>query len=157
MPETFAGPVLRSESAMRMHFVPVPPEVDDALGDARVVTGTLCGVPFRRMVHGRADGTPHLRFGRRILADAGLALGETAIVEVEPADPDAVHLPAEFAAALAADAEARARFETFTPGRQRSLGVHVAQAKRAATREGRALDLCRKIRTHTLAGDKGQG
>lgn len=151
----FAGPVLRQEAAMRMHYVPIPAEVDDALGGARVVTGTLCGVPFRRVVHGRGDGAPKLLFGKKVLGDAGLRFGDTAVVELAPAaDPDAVHLPEELAAALAQDAEAAARFATFTPGRQRSLGVHVDQAKRPATRENRALDLCEKIRTYTLAGDR---
>ena len=135
-------------------------EVDDALGGARIVVGTLGGpehdgVPFRRAVHGRGDGAPKLLFGKKVLAEAGLTLGATAFVEFGPAaDPDAVHLPAEFEEALRQDDAARERFETFTPGRQRSLGVHVDQAKRPATRVRRALDLCEKIRTHTLHGDR---
>ena len=153
-PLVFAGPVMRSDRGVRMHHVPLPPEIDGALGGARIVTGALCGVPFRRAVHGRGDGTPHLRFGKRVLAEAGLRLGETAVVELAPAtDPDAVHLPPELETALGHDPEAAARFATFTPGRQRSLGVYVDQAKRPATRERRALELCHKIRTHTLHSD----
>lgn len=161
MPEhVFAGPVLRTDSGLRMHYVPIPAAVDDALGGARIVTGTLAGpdgdgVPFRRAVHGRGDGAPKLLFGKKVLAESGLALGATAFVELAPAaDPDAVRLPAELAEALAHDDAARERFETFTPGRQRSLGVHVDQAKGPATRVRRALDLCEKIRTHTLHGDR---
>lgn len=150
----FAGPVLREANAMRMHHVPLPAEVDAALGDATVVVGTLNDIPFRRSVHGRNNGTPHLRFGRTILSKAGLSLGETAFIELEIApDPDAVHLPPELEAALAQDPEALARWNTFTRGRQRSAGVHVDQAKRPATRERRALDLVHKIRTHTLYDD----
>ena len=150
----FAGPVMLTTSGMRMHCVPIPVEVADALGDARAVVGTISDVPFRRAVHGRADGTPHLRFGRVILRRAGLALGETAFVELEAADPDAVHVPPELAAALDADAQALARWQTFTPGQQRSLGVHVEQAVQSATRERRALELAHKIRTHTLHSDR---
>ncbi|WP_412069765.1 YdeI/OmpD-associated family protein [Rubrivirga sp. IMCC43871] len=151
----FAAPVLRTERGFRMHYVPLPAEVDAALGEARIVVGTLCDVPFRRAVHGRGDGTPRLHFGKTMLAQARLGYGDTAIVELSAAaDPDAVHLPAELAAALSMDAEAAARFATFTPGRRRSLGVHVDQAKRPATRERRALELCEKIRTHTLYGDR---
>lgn len=151
----FAAPVLRQETGLRMHTVPLPSEVDDALGDARIVVGTVCGVPFRRAVHGRGSGAPHLRFGRNALRRAGLAYGDRALVELEAAlDPEAVHLPAELVAALAMDPEAAARFATFTPGRQRSLGVYVDEAKRPATRERRALDLCTKVRTHTLYGDE---
>lgn len=155
---TFAAPVLRHDTGQRMHYVPLPAEVDDALGDARIVVGTLGGVPFRRTVHGRGDGAPHLVFGRKALADAGLAYGATAEVELEPAsDPEAVHLPPELEAALAQDPEAAARFVSFTPGRQRSLGVYVDEAKRPATREKRALELAHKIRTHTLYGDLHDG
>ena len=151
--QIFAGPVL-SHDATPAHYVPIPTEVDVALEGARVVTGTLCDVPFRRAVHGRKDGAPHLRFGKEVLRRAGLSLGDTAFLEVEPADPDAVHLPPEFEATLQADPEAAARFATFTPGKRRSLGVHVAQARRAETRERRALELCEKIRTHTLHDDR---
>ena len=151
----FAAPVLRLDTGVRMHYVPVPAEVDDALAGARIVVGTLGAVPFRRAIHGRANGTPHLRFGRAALRQAGVGYGDTAVVEMRPApDPDAVHLPPELVAALEQDPEAAARFATFTPGRQRSLGVHVDQAKRPATRERRALDIARKTRTHTLHGDR---
>jgi len=156
MPEhVFAGPVLRTDAGLGMHFVPIPHEIDDALGAARIVVGTLCGVPFRRAVHGRSDGEPKLLFGKQVIAEAGLEMGATAFVEMEPAaDPEAVHLPEELEVALEQDEAAAARFATFTPGRQRSLGVYVDQAKRAETRERRAVELCEKIRTHTLYGDR---
>ena len=156
----FAGPVLRTDGGLGMHYVPIPPEIDDLLGDARIVTGVLAGpegleARFRRAVHGRGDGAPRLLFGKKVLKEAGLSYGATAFVELEPAaDPDAVHLPDELEAALAQDPEAAARFATFTPGRRRSLGVHVDQAKRPETRVRRALDLCEKIRTRTLYGDR---
>ena len=151
----FAAPVLRHDDGVRMHYVPLPAEVDGALGGARIVVGTLGAVPFRRAVHGRGDGRPHLRFGKAVLRRAGLGYGDTALVELRPApDPDAVHLPAELVAALEQDPEAAARFASFTPGRQRSLGTHVDQAKRPETRERRALDVVHKTRTHTLYGDK---
>lgn len=152
--QVFAGPVMREANGMRMHHVPIPAEVDAVLADARIVVGTLNDVPFRRAVHGRANGTPHLRFGRTILREAGLRLGETAFIELEAGDPDAVHVPPELEAALAQDPEAFARWQTFTPGAQRSLGTHVDQARRPATRERRALDLVHKIRTRTLHGDR---
>ena len=154
----FAAPVLRSDTGVRMHYVPLPAEVDDALGGARVVVGTLGDVPFRRTVHGRGDGAPHLRFGRAVLRRAGLGYGDTAFVELRPApDPDAVHLPPELVAALEQDPEAAARFATLTPGRRRSLGVYVDGARRPETRERRALDVVYKTRTHTLRGDPSPG
>ncbi|MGB3544810.1 YdeI/OmpD-associated family protein [Rubrivirga sp.] len=151
--QLFAGPVLCDAVSGGMHYVPVPPEVDDALEGARAVVGTLCDVPFRRVVHGRKNGTPHLRFGKQVLRRAGLSLGDTAFIEVEPTDPATVHLPPEFEAALEADPDAAARFSTFSAGKQRSLGTHVAYPTRAETRERRAVELCEKIRTHTLHDD----
>ena len=62
-------------------------------------------------------------------------------------------IPAELDAALAQDDEARERWASFTPGRQRSLAIYVAEAKRPASREKRALDLAHKLRTFTLYGD----
>ncbi|MEO0973902.1 MAG: YdeI/OmpD-associated family protein, partial [Pseudomonadota bacterium] len=60
-------------------------------------------------------------------------------------------------AVLAEDEEAATRFETFTPGKQRSLAHHVTSAKRTETRERRAYELARKIRTYTLHGDTPPG
>ncbi len=150
----FAGPVLLESGGMGMHVVPLPAEIDAALADAGAVVGTLNDVPFRRAIHGRKDGAPRLRFGKAVLRQAGLALGETAFVELEAADPDAVRVPAELAAALAQDPEARERWDTFTPGRQRSIATIADRAKRPETRERRALDLARQIRTRTLPTDK---
>ena len=150
----FAGPVLRETGGMGMHYVPLPAQVDAALAGAKAVAGTLNDVPFRRAVHGRKDGAPRLRFGKAVLRQAGLALGETAFVELEAADPNIVRVPAELAAALGQDREAWERWDTFTPGRQRSLAMQVERAKRAETRERRALDLARQIRTRTLPTDK---
>ena len=56
-------------------------------------------------------------------------------------------------AALDQDDAARARWDTFTPGRQRSLLVYITGAKTEPTRIKRALDLAQKIRTHSLYGD----
>ena len=155
----FAGPVLHDPDAYPRHFVPIPPEVDDALDGATAVTGTLAApdgereVSFRRAVHGRKNGAPRLLFGQRVLADAGLRSGDTALLDIEPADPDAVDVPDELAAALAQDSAAAERFATFTPGKRRTLAAHVASAKRPDTRVRRALDLCDKVRTHTLHSD----
>lgn len=142
-----------------MHIVPLPAEVEDALAGVRIVVGTLNGVLFRRAVHGRGDGRPHLRFGRKALGEAKAAYGDTVEVELWASpDPDAVHLPPELTAALEQDPEAAARFDTFTPGRRRSLGIYVEEAKRPETRIKRALELAHKIRTHTLYGDRqGEG
>lgn len=150
----FAGPVLRQPDGMRMHTVPIPPEVFEALGAPRIVVGQIEGVRFRRAVRARRTH-PHLALGRAVLREMGLSYGATAHVEIAAApDPDAVHLPAELVEALRQDPEAAERFYGFTPGRQRSLAIHVSGAKRRETRERRALEIARKTRTHTLYSDR---
>jgi hypothetical protein len=152
----FAAPVLREEDGMRMHYVPVPEPIAAALLAAghRRVEGTLNGQRFARALHGQAENAI-LRFGRTFLRDAGLAWGDTAHLDVHAAaDPDAVPLPDELAAALAADEDAAERFYSFTPGRQRSLAHYVTSAKRPDTRRRRAADLADKVRSHTLYGDR---
>ncbi|MEL6771668.1 MAG: YdeI/OmpD-associated family protein [Bacteroidota bacterium] len=155
----FAGPVLREDDTMGMHYVPVPEPIAAALLAAghRRVEGTLEERPFTRALHGSADDA-RLRFGKSFLKECGLAWGATAHLDVRSvADPNAVTLPEELVAALAEDEEAATRFETFTPGKQRSLAHHVTSAKRTETRERRAYELARKIRTYTLHGDTPPG
>ncbi|MEL6616906.1 MAG: YdeI/OmpD-associated family protein [Bacteroidota bacterium] len=152
----YAAPVLRHPDGMKMHFLPVPPEVAEALREAgtRRVVGTLNGHPFRRALHGIGNGEYQFLIGKKALQEAGAAYGETVEVVVMPdPDPDHVEVPPELEAALSMDDEARARWEGFTPGRQRSMAIYVTQAKRPATREKRALELAHKMRTYTLYGD----
>ena len=150
----FAGPVLRHDGGMRMHYVPIPPAVYEAIGEPRIVVGRIEGVRFRRAVQARR-ANPHLALGRAVLREMGLSYGATAHVEIAAApDPDAVHLPAELVEALRQDARAAERFYGFTPGRQRSLAHLVATAKRPETRVKRALEVAHKTRTRTLYGDR---
>ena len=52
------------------------------------------------------------------------------------------------------DDAARARWDTFTVGRRRSLLIYITGAKTEPTRIKRSLDLARMIRTHNLYGDR---
>lgn len=150
----FAGPVLRHDGGMRMHYVPIPPGVYAAIGAPRIVVGRIEGERFRRAVQARRTN-PHLALGRAVLRELGLSYGATAHVEMAAApDPDAVHLPDELVEALAQDPAAAERFYSFTPGAQRSLAVHVSGAKRPETRVKRALEITHKTRTHTLYRDR---
>lgn len=161
MPDTysFAAPVFLHETGMRQHYLPVPPDVDAALRAAgtRRVVATLNGHPVRRAVQTRTAAGPHLALSRDLMRTLGVAHGDVVEVDlvVDP-DPDHVEL-GELAAALDADPEARTRFETFTPGKRRSLAHYVTSAKRPETREARAEELAVKIRTHRLHGDRGEG
>ncbi|MHA6346673.1 YdeI/OmpD-associated family protein [Roseivivax sp. CAU 1761] len=73
--------------------------------------------PLRQLIR---QAVGHARAGRRVALPAE--------------EPD---LPAELAEALAADAELRAAWQALTPGRRRSLVLHIAGAAQAATRHAR--------------------
>ncbi|HEX8299990.1 MAG TPA: YdeI/OmpD-associated family protein [Rubricoccaceae bacterium] len=153
--ESFASPVLRSESGMGYHFLPVPAESAARLvaGGSRRVVAVMNGVPVRRAVVTH-EGAPVLLVGLPLLRTIGARMGDTVLVDATPdPDPDRIDLGDEFEAVLADDTEAAARFFSFTPGRQRSMAIYVTGAKRPETRLKRALDLAHKLRTNTLYGD----
>ncbi|HEX9951288.1 MAG TPA: YdeI/OmpD-associated family protein [Rubricoccaceae bacterium] len=156
MTESFAAPVLLSVSWPGYHTLPVPGEVAATLAASgtRRVVAVLNGHPVRRALT-TLDGGTVLMLGRDILRTVGVEEGDTVFADLSPdPEPDRVDLGAEFEAALADDAEAAARFFSFTPGRQRSMAIYVTGAKRPETRVRRALELAHKLRTHTLYGDR---
>ena len=116
--------------------------------------GTFNGTPVSRGIIRNRHGERFLYLSRDLLRDIGAGAGDTVEVEVRPDPaPERVDLGEELAAALEQDEEAAARWATFTPGLQRSMASYVTSAKRVETRIKRALELARKLRTHTLYGD----
>lgn len=153
----FVAPVLRLQQGLRQHYVPVPPAIADALQAAghRRVIAVLNGHSVRRALQGRKDGERYLALGRAVLREVGAAFGEMVTVELAPdPNPDHVELGEELRTVLEQDPEAAARFNSFPPGRRRSLAYHVTSARRVETRIARALDLAHKIKTHTLYSDR---
>ena len=152
---SFVAPVLVHETGMRQHYLPLPVDVDDAFRAARVrrVIATLNSHTVRRAIVNRKTSGRHLVLSRDLMRTLGAVYGD--LVEVElVADPEPDHVDlGELAAALAADLEAKARFDAFTPGKQRSLAHYVTSAKRPETRAARAEELAHKLRTYTLYGD----
>ncbi|HEX8385821.1 MAG TPA: YdeI/OmpD-associated family protein [Rubricoccaceae bacterium] len=155
MTESFAAPVLRSETAMSYHYLPVPAEVAASLlaSGTRRVVATMNGHTARRAIVTH-EGAPAIIVGQGLLRDVGVREGETVFVDVIPdPEPDRVDLGDEFEAVLADDQKAADRFFGFTTGRQRSMASYVTGAKRTETRLRRALELAHRLRTHTLYGD----
>ncbi|GAB5534976.1 MAG: hypothetical protein Rubg2KO_12250 [Rubricoccaceae bacterium] len=158
MPDAFSfvAPVLVHETGFRQHYLPLPSDVDDVLRAEKVrrVIATLNGRTVRRGIQSRKASGRHLALSRDLMRQLEVAYGDLVEIELR-ADPDPDHVDlGELAAALEADPEAKARFDTFTPGKQRSVAHYVTSAKRPATRESRAAELAHKIRTHTLHADK---
>ena len=148
----FLAPVLLTSGGMTPHKLALPDEVAGPLREAKVrrIVGTLNGVPFRLGLHRSREGFSFVALSRDRMRTLGLAAGD--LVEValgaDP-DPDRVDLGDELEAALAADADARAVWETLTPGTRRALAHTVTAAKREGTRQDRAATLTRRLREGT--------
>lgn len=157
----FAAPVLRQQTGLKQHYVPLPVEVADELKAAGVrrVIATLNGRPVSRGVQGNRDGERFVLLSNVLLREIGARLGDIVTVDLKPdPEPDRIELGEEFTAVLEQDEEAAARFYAMTPGLQRSLAYYVTSAKRTETRIARALELAQKLRTRTLYGDvHGEG
>ncbi|MCB2205308.1 YdeI/OmpD-associated family protein [bacterium] len=153
----FDAPVLRTESGMINHFLPVPDEVAVAFKEAGVrrVVAILNGKSYRRALTGDGAGGSRLIVGQPLLKEIGARLDDMVTVILEPdPDPDAVELPEEFIEVLEQDEEAASRFDGMTAGMQRSLALYISTAKRSDTRIRRSLEIARKLRTNTLHGDR---
>jgi hypothetical protein len=156
---TFTTTVVRLETGMRYHALPVPDEVAAKFKSAGVrrLIAVINGHTCKRALQNHADGGSFLIVGGDLLKTCGLKLCSTATVSLSPDPaPDALDMPEAFAVVLEQDEEARARWDTFTIGRQRSLLHYITSAKQEATQIKRAWELAEKIRTHSLYGDKGR-
>jgi hypothetical protein len=153
----FVAPVLRLETGLKQHYVPLPAEVADALQTvgARRVIATLNGRTLSRGVQGRKDGEKYLMISLALMREMRASYGDMVMVSLEPdPDPDTIELCEEFRAALEQDAEAAERFYAFPPSKQRGIAYYVDSARRVETRVLRALEMARKLRTFTLYGDR---
>lgn len=156
-PLSFASTVVRLETGMCYHALPVPDAVAGNLmsGGSRRVLATIGGHTFRRALQNHADGGSFIVLGGDLLKTCGLRLGSSASVTLVPdPEPDALDMPECFELVLEQDSAARARWDTFTLGRRRSLLHYVTSAKQEATQIKRSWELAEKIRTRTLYGDR---
>ena len=155
----FTATVVRLETGMRYHALPVPDDVAakfKAAGVRRLIA-VINGHTCKRALQNHADGGSFIIVGGDLLKTCGLKLRSTATVSLTPdPEPDALDMPEAFALVIEQDNEARARWETFPIGRQRSLLHYISSAKQEATQIKRAWELAEKIRTHTLYGDKSR-
>ena len=127
-------------------WVAVPHEIADGFATRREpVRGTVNGVPYRARlsVYG---GYTYLGFNAAIRKHAGIALGDLLEVEIE-ADPEprVVSLPDALAAALHADAEAKAAFDKLAFTHRKEYATWVADAKRQQTQERRVAQVLQRI------------
>lgn len=153
----FTATVVRLDTGMRYHVLPVPDNVAEKLkasGVGRLIA-TINGHTSKRALQNHADDGSFLIVGRDLLKTCGLKKGSITTVALAPdPSPDELDMPDTFALVLKQDKAALERWNTFTAGRKRSLLHFITSAKQEATQIKRAWELAEKIRTHTLSGDK---
>lgn len=118
----------------------ISPEVATALGGLKQmrVFGWLNGVEFRSSTYPwRGEGL-YVGLPKAAREAAGVALGDDVEIELQRDDsPRVVELARELEAALAAEPELRARFDSLSFSRRRELADPVAEAKKPETRMAR--------------------
>ena len=151
----FESQIDRIDQGVSFLVIPVPPEIASKVDNTKRVLLTLGGQVHRRALQGTKSGSPFITVGLQILKPLGLRYGSkvSASIAIDP-EPDALHIAEELTEALSQDPDAQARWDTFTPGKKRSINHHIDSAKRPETRAKRAVEMTEKIRTHTLHGDK---
>ncbi|MFN8132593.1 MAG: YdeI/OmpD-associated family protein [Solirubrobacteraceae bacterium] len=96
---------------------------------------------------GRRGGESLLGFSRAARERAGVEIGEAVeLAVVLDAGERTVELPADLAAALAADPEARRAFDALAPSHRKEYARWVGEAKRAETRDRRVRATLAKVR-----------
>lgn len=121
-------------------FVAVPPSVVEELGGGGriLVVATFDGIDYRGSVVRMGD-RPVLGVLKDIRARLGKGPGDQVEVtlEVDTAERQ-VEVPAELRAALDANPEAAATFDSLSYSHRREHAAYVAEAKQAETRQRRA-------------------
>lgn len=119
--------------------IAVPPEAIDTLGAGKrpPVRVTINGYTYRNTV-GAMGGVPMLSVSAEHRAGAGIAAGDVVAVEMTlDTEPRDVAVPEDLAAALGADASAKAAFEALSYSRKQQLVLPIETAKAAETRARR--------------------
>jgi hypothetical protein len=119
--------------------IPVPEEIVEALGSGRkpAVTVTVNGHTYRSTV-AQMGGGAMLPLAAEHRTAAGVAAGDEIEVTVElDTAPRTVEVPADLAAAIAADPAAQAFYDTLSYSNKRGYVEWVESAKKAETRAKR--------------------
>jgi hypothetical protein len=131
-------------------MVLVPPDIATALGGLRQmrVVGTLNRVRYQSSVMPYGGRGLFLGVHKATREAAGVMPGEPVHVVVSRDErPRVVDIPAELAAALAADAAARTAFDRLSFTNRKEMAGSVAEAKRPETRERRLAAAMARLRS----------
>lgn len=126
----------------------VPPEVVESLGGGKrpAVRVTINGYSYRSTI-AVMGGAYMLPVAAEVRAGAGVAAGDEVEVEIEPDNaPREVSVPADFAEALAGDAEAQRFFGGLSYSNKRRIVLSIEEAKSAETRARRITKAVEQLR-----------
>ncbi len=153
----FTSSLQRLEQEMAFPILPVPDEIAAVWKRAKIrrFVGTINGHPVKRALMNHAGGGSFFIISREIIKQAKIGARAPVAMDFRPDPaPNRLDLPVEFALALRQDPAAKARWDTFTLGRRRSLISYITSAKTEPTRIKRSVELATKIGTHSLYGDR---
>ena len=128
--------------------LPVPADVVEALGSGKkpAVTVTLGGHSYRTTVASRG-GQFLVPLSAENREQAGVAAGDDVEVEITlDTAPRELEIPPDLAEALAADEEARTRFETLSYSAKQRFVLPIGQAKTEETRQRRVTKVITDLR-----------
>lgn len=126
----------------------VPPQVVESLGGGKrpAVRVTINGYSYRSTI-AVMGGAYMLPVAAEVRAGAGVAAGDEVEVEIEPDNaPREVSVPADFAEALAGDAEAQRFFGGLSYSNKRRIVLSIEEAKSAETRARRITKAVEQLR-----------
>ncbi len=108
------------------------------------VEGEMHNLPFQGALQ-PSKGRYYLLLSQRFLKENELSLGDDIEVRFNIGDQDYVEMPTELEQALRQHSEAKALWDSFTPGKKRGFATTVASAKRVETRQARAQKMIQYI------------
>lgn len=130
----------------------VPPEVVESLGGGKrpAVRVTINGYTYRSTIAVMGGGYM-LPVAAEVRTGAGVAAGDEVEVEIEPdSAPREVSVPADFAGALAGDAEAQRFFDGLSYSNKRRIVLSIDEAKSAETRSRRIAKAVEQLRAGSV-------
>jgi hypothetical protein len=130
--------------------VEIPFDVKKEYGAARAkIVATVKGVKLRTTV-AIYGGKSYVGFREDIRREAGIAIGDTITVKLEPdREERVVEVPRDLAAALAKDAKATKTFDALAFTHRREYAQWISSAKKPETRERRVKQSLAMLRNGT--------
>lgn len=119
--------------------IEIPPEIVESLGSSRkpAVRVTIDGFAYRSTV-ATMNGVYMVGVSNDVRKAAGVAAGDTVDIELElDTEPREVVVPADLAAALAADPEAQSFFNGLSYSNKRRIVMPIDDARTPETRQRR--------------------